>query len=127
MAISDITKILKEKGFHKIRNQIPGEGDVYRDHRGFLATIFDNETFSISSPFVQESTGEMQPGKDFDLVEEQDDLKANDKIKIGFDGVINAEMSYESSGSFEKRFAKSEEFVRNSYAFMDNMKDDTDV
>lgn len=127
MSYSNISKILKESGFQKIRNQLPGEGDVYRDQKGFVATVFDNRTLSISSPFVNEPTGNMKPGKDFDLVGEQDDLKDDKEIKIAFDGVINAEMNIGKSEPVKKRFNKSETFVRNSYAFFDNMQDDTEI
>lgn len=126
MSSSTISNILKEKGFKKIKNQLPGKGDVYRDSKGFVATVFDNKTLSISSPFVKESTGDMKPGKDFDLVERQEDLKANDEVAIGFDGVVNAEMNINSK-SVEERFEISEAFVRNSYAFLDNMKDATKI
>lgn len=127
MTKDNIITILESNGFEKINNQLPGNGDVYRNREGFVVSVYDNETISISSPFVKEATAEMKPQKGFDLVQRQEDMKANNSVKIGFDGVVNAEISIENGNSVRERFNRSEAFVRNSYAFFDNMKDDTEL
>ena len=126
MSEKNILEILKKNGFEKIKNQLPGRGDVYRDREGFVVSLY-NDNISISSPFVEEATAKMKPQKGFDLVQRQEEIKEGSSVKIGFNGVVTAEMKIDGASSTKKRFDNSEAFVRNSYAFFDNMDDDTEI